>query len=250
MDEKMSLFVYNTETQSVNRPATPPPVETGDHFQNLLEREAANWSLQNREPVVGWYDAHNADKNEELLFRGAPIMQGKLALEYGCGPGRNLIKFRNYFRQIDGADRSPGILSKVPLNLGDAGVPVPDLYLTDGHSLPMITNDTYDVVFSLICMQHISARQWRLELYKEFFRVLKPGGFFCFQMGYGPGHNHSVDYFHEFDPSDNPDVRVENVADLKKDIEDTGFVDFDHIFTEPCHDLHPQWIWIRCQKPL
>jgi len=248
MDEKMSLFVYNTETQSVS--ATPVVPETGDHFQNLLEREAARWSLENREPVVGWYDAHNADKNEELLFRGTPIMQNKLALEYGCGPGRNMIKFKNYFARIDGADRSPGILSKVPLNLGSAGIPVPNLYLTDGHSLPMVADDTYDVVFSVICMQHISCREWRLDLYKEFLRILKPGGFFCFQMGFGPGHTHSVDYFHGFDASDNPDVRVENVADLKKDIEDNGFVGFDHIFTEPCHDLHPQWIWVRCQKPL
>jgi SAM-dependent methyltransferase len=256
MSEKMNMFIYNTEARKTQGVAAPAPVkENGDHFLNLLEREAAQWSLENREPVVGWYDAHNADKNEELLFRGTPIMQGKLALEYGCGPGRNLIKFKNYFRRIDGADRSQGILSKVPLNLGAAGFQPqgeqwPLLFLTNGHSLQAIAAATYDVVFSLICMQHISCREWRLDLYKEFYRVLVPGGFFCFQMGFGPGHGHSVDYFHGFDDTDNPDVRVENVADLQKDIEDNGFVGFDHIFTEPCHDLHPQWIWVRCQKPL
>jgi len=212
--------------------------------------EASRWSLGNKNPLVGWYAEHNADPNEEgLLFRGVP--RGGHALEYGCGPGRNIIKFKELFAQIDGADISMEILEKVHVNLAEAGVPVPNLYHTNGHSLSYINPTSYDVIFSIICMQHIGCRAWRLELYQEFFRILRPSGFLTFQMGFGPGHVKSVDYFHNYDDTDTEhrDTRVEDVDALKKDLEDQGFIGFDHVITDPCHDCHPQWIWVRVQKP-
>jgi hypothetical protein len=61
------------------------------------EKDAANWSLENRDPVVGTYDLHNQwEDYDRLLFKGIDTQNLK-ALEYGCGPGRNLIKFSNIF---------------------------------------------------------------------------------------------------------------------------------------------------------
>lgn len=215
--------------------------------------EAGRWGLSNKNPLVGWYDAHNADPKEvELLFRGITGVPGNLlALEYGCGPGRNMIKFKDLFSRIDGADISQEILNKVPINLAESNLTPGKLFLTDGHSLTDVADASYDVVFSIICMQHIGCRSWRLDLYREFMRVLRPGGVFTFQMGFGPGHHISVDYFHEYDETDthHRDTRVENVEDLKKDLLDKGFVDFDYVLTEPCHDHHPQWIWVSVRKP-
>ena len=222
-------------------------------IQNFWASEASKWSLQNKNPLVGWYTEHNEDpREEELLFRGVPVKVNSLALEYGCGPGRNIIKFKDWFQQIDGADISKDILEKVHINLAEANVPLPNLFHIDGHSIPFILDCSYNVIFSIICMQHIASRSWRLELYREFYRLLVPGGFFCFQMGFGPGHGLSVDYFHEYDETDtcHRDVRVEDAAVLQKDLEDQGFVGFDHVLTDPCHDCHPQWIWVRVQRPL
>jgi SAM-dependent methyltransferase len=220
---------------------------------NLWEGEAAVWSLERKDPVVGWYNDHYNDPNEELhLFRNIPMRTGLVALEFGCGPGRNMIKFRDHFSVIDGVDISPTILEKLPINLKQGELEVPRLFLTNGHDLNGIENNHYDVVFSIICMQHISCRDWRLELYREFVRVLKPGGIFTFQMGYGPGHGISVDYFHNYDETDtgHRDVRVEDWNVLKNDLEEQGFQWLDHVLTPPCHDHHPEWIWVQCRKPL
>lgn len=222
-------------------------------IKGFWNEEASRWTLHNKNPLVGWYEEHNNDPKEgELLFGGIDNIPGNLvALEYGCGPGRNIIKFKDLFSRIDGADVSEEILAKVPLNLSQDNVAVPNIYLNNGHSLPDIGNEVYDVVFSVICQQHIGCRSWRLELYREFLRILKPGGYFRFQMGFGPGHHISVDYFHDYDETDthHKDVRVEDVDVLKKDLEDQGFVDFKHTLTVPCHDLHPQWIWVSVRKP-
>lgn len=215
--------------------------------------EAGRWSMQNKDPLVGWYKEHNEDPNEEaILFRGIPHHVNSLALEYGCGPGRNIIKFKDFFARIDGADISKDILDKLPENLAESAVTVPTLYHTNGHNLPDVPDASYDVVFSIICMQHIGCRDWRLELYREFLRILKPGGFFTFQTGFGPGHPQSVDYFHNYDETDthHRDTRVEDINAIKADLEAQGFTNFDFVITPPCHDVHPFWIWIRVQKPL
>lgn len=214
--------------------------------------QASGWSLTNRNPLVGWYDDHMADPNEKkYLFDAIPIKESDIALEYGCGPGRNMIKFKDLFARIDGADISKDILEKAPSNLEENKIPIPNLYLTNGHSLDIIKDNTYDVVFSIICMQHISCRDWRLDLYREFSRVLKPGGYFTFQMGYGPGHPISRDYFHNYGPEDEEghfDVRVENEEDLFRDLEANGFDTIKFTITEPTHDQHPYWIWVNCRN--
>jgi SAM-dependent methyltransferase len=223
-----------------------------DTIVNFWQSEAERWSLENKNPLVGWYAEHNDDPREkEILFRGIPTGVGSLAFEYGCGPGRNLIKFSDLFKRIDGADISKVILEKLVANLAESNVQVPNVFHTDGHSLPQVSDSSYDVVFSIICQQHIACRSWRLELYREFLRILAPGGYFTFQMGFG-ANGSAVDYFHEYDATDthHRDVRVENVDVLKKDLEDQGFVEFDYVLTEPCHDVHAQWIWVRVRKPL
>lgn len=221
-------------------------------IKGFWDGQAGSWSVSNRNPLVGWYNEHNNDPREaELLFRGIPTKVDSLALEYGCGPGRNFMKFRELFKRIDGADISKVILDKVADNLREADLEVPNLFHTDGHSLPLVNDCAYDVVFSIICMQHIACRSWRLELYREFLRVLAPGGYLTFQMGFG-SNGAAADYFHDYDESDthHRDVRVENADLLKKDLEDQGFIEFDHVLTEPCHDAHAQWIWVRVRKPL
>lgn len=204
--------------------------------------------------LVGWYDEHMKDENEEkFLFGGLDLPENALALEVGCGPMRNAIKFKDKFKRVDGADVSSVILQKAVDDLTAAGVTIPNLYHMDGRSLTGIPDNTYDVVFMIISHQHIGSRDWRLSLYKDINRVLKPGGYFTFQSGYGPGHPISVDYFHNYTEEDEAngrhfDVRIEDENHLKKDLTNQGFSDIVFQFTPPCHDQHPQWIWTQCRK--
>ena len=219
---------------------------------NFWNHISGGWSLQNKNPVVGWYHEHQAFKEYETeLFRGLDT-KGKLAFEYGCGPGRNMIRFKDWFDRVDGCDIAPDCIDKAKINLEDAGIAIPNLWANDGKSIPMIADETYDVIFSVICMQHITSRNVRINLYKEFFRALKPGGSFCFQMGFGSGHPRSVDYFQSdydsFSEVHNKDTRVENVDALQTDVCSVGFKNFSHTLTGTCHDEHPQWIWVQVQK--
>ena len=68
------------------------------------EGEANRWSLENRNPVVGGYDKHNNWSDyDEFLFKNFDT-KNLVALDYGTGPGRNIIKFNHRFKRIDGVD--------------------------------------------------------------------------------------------------------------------------------------------------
>lgn len=227
---------------------------------------AKGWSLQNKNPIVGWYDEHeNFPEYDTVLFRDIPVTGNEIVLEYGCGPARNIIRWNKRFKRIDGVDISPVCIEKAKINLADARIDEPNLWANDGRSLEMIDSASnvappadgewpgYDIIFMVISHQHITNRAVRLHLYKEFLRILKPGGYFCFQTGFGPGHPRSVDYFTESYSSEqefvDKDVRVEDVEVLKADLVAQGFTWLDHQLTRTCKDEHPQWIWVRCQKP-
>lgn len=221
---------------------------------------AKTWSLQNRNPIVGWYNEHEAfPEYDTVLFRGIPPTGNEIVLEYGCGPARNIIRWNKRFKRIDGVDIAPECIEKAKVALAAARLPEPNLWSNDGRSLDMIdsagtTWEGYDIVFMVISHQHITSRAVRLNLYKEFLRVLKPGGYLCFQTGFGPGHPRSVDYFAETFSSEadfvDRDVRVENVDIIRADLTNVGYQWVNHTLTRTCKDEHPLWIWIQCQKPM
>jgi len=232
----------------------PPDTKTNDDYSKMQESyyegEAAKWSLDNKDPVVSWYHEHGMHSDYDTqLFRGFDT-KGKIALDFGCGPGRSMIRYGDRFKRIDGIDIAWGNLEAAKVNLEDAGVPIPNLYKNNGSNLAAIKDNTYDVVFSVICLQHICVHDIRYSLMEEFYRVLKPGGWFCAQMGFGS--NHLTPYF-----TNNTDARgtngandvgLNNEEDLKGDLEKIGFTNYSSVLRDPCQDQHPQWIWFQGQK--
>lgn len=224
--------------------------------RSQYETDASRWSLTNRDPVVGSYDAHNqwADY-DTLLFKDFDT-KGQVALEYGCGPGRNLIRFADRFARIDGVDIAQNNLSAAKVNLEHNGIAVPNLYHNDGSTMPMIEEGSYDTVFSVICLQHIASYDIRFSILKEIHRVLKPGGHFCFQIGFGgrpEPHKCTPYYENGFDAKGTNgwhDVAVESEDQLKDDLlTKIGFKNYksDIGATGP-GDQHRHWIWVQVQK--
>lgn len=219
------------------------------------EREASMWSIDNRDPVVGSYDKHNMWTDyDQYLFKDFDT-SNLIALEYGCGPGRNIVKFNDRFSRIDGVDIAEMNINKARENLSHNFINDSNLYVCDGQSIP-VDDNTYDVVFSVICLQHICCYDIRFNIMKDIKRVLKPGGYFSFQMGYGSKWDSGATskyYENIFDATatnSGYDVSIENEDVVKTDLLDNlGFTNYkaDLRPTGP-GDTHRNWIWIQVQK--
>jgi ubiquinone/menaquinone biosynthesis C-methylase UbiE len=217
-------------------------------------QDAARWSIFNRDPVVGSYDAHNSfDDYDKFLFKDIDTTN-MVALEYGCGPGRNLIKFHNKFSRIDGVDISSVNKEKAMQNLSSAGIEFPNYYITSGDNIPASDN-TYDLIFSVICLQHICVHNIRFSIMKDIYRVLKPGGKFCAQMGFGGKTNSdAVANYHDniYDARGTNgfyDVSITNEYDLVEDLNKIGFKNYSSdIEKVGPGDNHRNWIWFRAEK--
>ena len=209
------------------------------------------WSYDNRDLIVGSFDQHNQWKDYECLLKGIES-KDKVALDFGCGPGRAIVLYKDRFKRIDGADISESLLEKGAKYIKDNVKGLCHLYLVDGISLNGVKGGVYDVVFSTITLQHICVHEIRYNLMKEIYRVLKPEGWFTAQMGYG-GKDHAVGYYENYydatGTNSSCDTRVEDADYLKKDLEKIGFNNFEHKIgrTGP-GDIHSNWIYFRGQK--
>jgi SAM-dependent methyltransferase len=233
-----------------------------DHYH----KEANRWTLENKNPVVGGYEKHNNWKDyDEYLFKDFKT-DGLIALDYGTGPGRNIIKFNSRFKRIDGVDIGQKNIENAAINLKNSGIEDSNLYVCDGKSIPT-ESEIYDVVFSVICFQHIACYEVRYSIFKEVYRVLKTGGHFCFQMGYGgrdennPNYKvyikgnklFTADYYENATAAQTTngfyDVSVTDPNQLKIDLIEIGFTDFKYDIrpTGP-GDTHKNWIFVQARK--
>lgn len=225
--------------------------------QKLYEKEASQWSLSNRDPVVGSFDKHNnwADYDKYLFKDLKADPKESLMLDFGCGPGRNIVKYNSKFKQIDGVDLAQNNLDNAVKWIQYNNCKQGNLYKNNGTDLQEIADNTYDVLMSVICFQHICVYDIRKNYLKEFNRVLKPGGLLTMQMGFGTNHPESVDYYENFynAPGSNgqADTRVENPDQLNKDLAEAGFTNFNHYIAEVGPgDRHSNWIFFNATKLL
>jgi len=229
------------------------------YIKQNYEAEAGDWSYDRRDLIVGSYDAHNNWPDyQNYLFKNIKT-ENLVALDYGCGPGRCIIQFNNKFQRIDGIDIAMNNLRNAKNNcIKFLGKCDSNLFVTDGSTIPVV-DESYNLVYSVICLQHICSYDVRFSIMKEIYRVLKPGGYFCFQMGYGPrflfdNQLSSAEYYENvFDARGSNGWHDVEVLDEKHLINDLiykiGFKEYtsDIRPTGP-GDVHQNWIWIRVRK--
>lgn len=223
--------------------------------RKFYEDGAKSWSVENRNDIVGLFDSLNDWEDFKYLFKGLKT-KGKIALDFGCGPGRNIVFFNKKLKRIDGVDLSQSLLDKAQLWLEHNGIEDYELYLCNGVDLKGVPSNTYDFVFSTITLHHICVWEIRFNYFKEFYRVLKKGGWFTAQMAYdgkGVGEGGSVDYYENYYEAEvtnsSMDTQVTSPKQLEKDLKKVGFKDFKFWIRPPGPgEWHKEWIFFRGHK--
>lgn len=193
---------------------------------------------------------------EDYLMKYVPKDGTWLALEYGCGPGRNLRRWSARFRRIDGVDISPTNLENARRFLQGQidEAKMPHLFLTEGMNCGDAPQDAYDFVFSTICLQHICVHEVRTAIFRALFGCLKPGGRLSAQMGFGVPSPSTQPYRANFYAAAGTnrvcDVAIASPSEPEEDLRAIGFRDFESWIrpTGP-GDFHPKWIFFTAVKP-
>jgi ubiquinone/menaquinone biosynthesis C-methylase UbiE len=105
------------------------------------------------------------------------------ALDFGCGLGRVTRPLAGHFDECVGVDISEGMVRGArELN---ADVPGATFVVNAAGDLGRFADQSFDLVYSVIVLQHVPDRGAIESYIAEFCRVLRPGGLAIFQL---PSH--------------------------------------------------------------
>lgn len=225
--------------------------------------------------IVGNYDWHEAFPYETFLFfdleTKEPLVKFDEArvIDFGCGPGRMVNRARNMIKEVDGVDISEYAIAYARENFGGS-----TFYVSSGIDVGDAPENSYDIVFSTIAIQHIPCKTIRENLFKGFYNLLKPGGHMSIQVAYHPTRTAGVwspdtehaSYDSDFwnakatnghadmviNENDLPTVR----ADLEKIFDSVkfGLANVDKLYANLNGRYHApywaqDWLFIQAQKP-
>lgn len=201
----------------------------------------------------------NPDYWEILLgdLKNSEKWKNKTALDFACGKGRNVSNMDSLCQwgRIDGIDLSPSNIAYCRNNYENINS---NWYCNNGIDLSDLRENEYDFVMSTIALQHIPVYDVRRSILVDILRVLKPGGLFSFQMGFGMGlsdtfgRNKSSYYENSWNATGTNsihDVRVQSQEEVIGDLQKIGYVNVAAVVRESFSDAgHPQWIYVKCYK--
>lgn len=106
--------------------------------------------------------------------------EGKSMLELGCGAGRMTHSFSRRFSRVYAFDISTEMLCHSRTLFPDATNV--NWILGNGTDLAGLADQTVDLAFSYIVLQHLPEPAFAFRYIQEMLRVLKPDGIFLFQF--------------------------------------------------------------------
>lgn len=248
-------------------------IESSNKYTNMqrddYNRRASSFTGKENDRIVGNYQSHNEWQPYERMLEGFNTKEMK-CLDFGCGPGRNILKYGGVFKKIDGVDISKTALEKAEKWITENDYEKDyDLILCNGIDLSEVPDQSYDLIHSTITLQHICVYEIRYNYLSEFYRVLKEGGWVSLQMGYNDSptsqwekvnkrmklgenlHAYYENFYSARGTNGRSDVYVSDPIQLQKDLEELGFQEFSYFITDSPHpetNLHPKQIYFRAKK--
>jgi ubiquinone/menaquinone biosynthesis C-methylase UbiE len=165
------------------------------HFMSARPIDAAHFDA-----IADAYDVQIPEGRRLALLRlKTEMMQdvltraggGRRGLDVGCGQGAYVARMRELGFDVTGIDASAGQVALAARNVGGAGL------VTTGSVLDVPAPDaSYDFVYVINVLHHLSSVDEQRRAFKELVRVLRPGGLlfvheintrnivFRFYMGY------------------------------------------------------------------
>jgi cyclopropane fatty-acyl-phospholipid synthase-like methyltransferase len=160
------------------------------------------------------------------VSKNAEYWQGKRALDFGCGCGRNIKNLLDHsnFDQVDGVDISSQNAEYAKrYALQHHPKAKVHTWENDGKTLDPCDNNTYDFIMSHQVIQHIGNYDIRLSLLKDMHRVLNTGGMICL-------HYMSMDGSTYYESGDSlKNMIVEDPNYIIKDLELIGFTEVEYV---------------------
>ncbi len=173
----------------------------------ISSRMRDDWNARAREDA-GYYVAFGRRDSDDAEFfatatevinrlewelRRVPLDQrgNWRALEIGCGPGRLMRPMSRHFVEIHGVDVSDEMIARAREKLRD--IPNAHPHATDGSSLAMFSDESFEFVYSYAVFQHIPSRDVVFQYLRETQRVLKTGGLALLQFSGLVNRRASVD---------------------------------------------------------
>lgn len=164
-------------------PAVGQPGEVSRRFWDKAARDNAAWHV-----ATG-----HTEENEEFFRQGADetdlflnlcdvvVRPTDTVLEIGCGVGRMTRRLSALAGRVTAVDVSQEMLKRCAHNISDQSNVTCLLVPGDG-SLREVADNTVQVVFSYITLQHVPSKQAQMLYLEESGRVLTPGGQLAIQI--------------------------------------------------------------------
>ena len=113
------------------------------------------------------------------LDRLAPHRRRERALDFGCGIGRLTRALQRDYRNVDGVDVAPSMIALAEER--NAFPQACTFHLNDAPDLALFADDTFDLIYSNIVLQHI-APALAIRYLAEFERCTRPGGLIVIRL--------------------------------------------------------------------